>query len=51
MKKELSRLDMELSAYGACDPAKLEETRRAITLAREAAIRWTGSRHPLLDRS
>lgn len=43
MKKELAKLDEELTAYGACDPVKLEETRRAITLGKEAAIRWTGN--------
>ncbi|KAK1236179.1 Meiotic nuclear division protein 1, partial [Marasmius sp. AFHP31] len=41
MKREICKLDEELSAYGACDPVKLEETRRAITLAKEAALRWT----------
>ena len=35
-------MDNELAAYGACDPVKLEETRRGITLAKEATIRWTG---------
>jgi len=42
LKGELCRLDQELNAYGACDPVKLEETKRAITLGKEAAIRWTG---------
>ncbi|KIY62139.1 meiotic nuclear division protein 1, partial [Cylindrobasidium torrendii FP15055 ss-10] len=41
LKKEVVKLDAELSAYGACDPKKLEETRRGIMLAKEAAIRWT----------
>ncbi|KAJ3790734.1 meiotic nuclear division protein 1 [Lentinula aff. detonsa] len=41
LKRELAKLDEELTAYGACDPVKLEETRRAITLGKEAAIRWT----------
>ncbi|KAF9268853.1 meiotic nuclear division protein 1 [Marasmius fiardii PR-910] len=40
-KKEVFKLDEELSAYGACDPTKLEETRRGIILAKEAALRWT----------
>jgi hypothetical protein len=35
-------LEKELSAYGACDPAKVEEKKRAGVLAHEAAIRWTG---------
>jgi len=35
-------LEKELEAYGACDPVKVEEKKRAITLAHEAAVRWTG---------
>jgi hypothetical protein len=41
-KKEYAMLDKELSAYGACDPAKVEEKQRGGVLAHEAAIRWTG---------
>jgi hypothetical protein len=41
-KKRLVSLDKELDEYGACDPAKVEELKRGITLAKEAAIRWTG---------
>ncbi|KAF9060646.1 meiotic nuclear division protein 1 [Rhodocollybia butyracea] len=41
LKKELAKLDDELGAYGSSDPVKLEETKRAITLGKEAAIRWT----------
>ncbi|KAJ7287531.1 meiotic nuclear division protein 1 [Mycena rebaudengoi] len=41
LKKEHVRLDNELGAYGACDPVKVDETKRAVTLAREAAVRWT----------
>lgn len=41
-KKELSTLEEELAAFGASDPAKLEEKKRAVFLAKEAAIRWTG---------
>ena len=37
-----------MKAYGACDPAKLEELKRAITLAKEAAFRWTGMLHACL---
>ncbi|KAJ3860256.1 meiotic nuclear division protein 1, partial [Lentinula novae-zelandiae] len=48
MKKELAKLDEELTAYGACDPVRLEETRRAITLGKEAAIRWTENYSALL---
>jgi len=40
--KELAELQAELDAYGACDPVKVEEKRRAAVLAREAALRHTG---------
>lgn len=40
-RKELSELETELAQYGACDPAKVEEKNRAVTLAKEAAMRWT----------
>lgn len=43
LKKERAQLEMELATYGACDPAKVEEKRRAIVLAKEAAVRWTGT--------
>ena len=46
MKKEFAQLESELAAYGACDPVKLEEKRRALVLAKEAAIRWTGMLPP-----
>lgn len=35
-------LQGELEAYGACDPVRVEEKRRAVILAREAALRHTG---------
>jgi hypothetical protein len=41
-KKQYTVLEQELSAYGACDPAKMEEKKRGVFLAHEAAIRWTG---------
>ena len=41
-KKELAMLERELSDYGACDPAKVEDMKRAVTLAKEASVRWTG---------
>lgn len=28
--------------YGACDPIRVEEKKRAVVLAKEAAVRWTG---------
>ncbi|KAF5393324.1 hypothetical protein D9757_000583 [Collybiopsis confluens] len=48
-KKELAKMDDELLVYGACDPAKIEETKRAITLSKEAAIRWTENYSVLLS--
>jgi hypothetical protein len=42
MKKQLAALQEEIDAYGACDPVKVEEKKRSITLAHEAAVRWTG---------
>ncbi|KAH9978638.1 meiotic nuclear division protein 1 [Lactifluus volemus] len=39
--KTLATLQAELEAYGACDPVKVEEKRRAVILAREAAARHT----------
>lgn len=41
-KKKYAALEKELGAYGACDPAKVEEKKRGVFLAHEAAIRWTG---------
>ena len=41
-KRELDELEKELAQYGLCDPAKVEEKKRAIVLAKEAAVRWTG---------
>ena len=41
-KKTLTELQAELEAYGACDPVKVEQKRRAGMLAREAALRHTG---------
>jgi hypothetical protein len=43
-KKELASLEKELSEYGACDPAKVDEIRRGVILAKEAAFRWTGGK-------
>lgn len=41
-KSTLTELQAELEAYGACDPVKVEQKRRAVVLAREAALRHTG---------
>ena len=41
-RKQISELDKELEAYGACNPIKVEEKKRAVMLAHEAAVRWTG---------
>lgn len=42
LKRELHDLEKELAAYGDCDPAMFEQTKRAALLAKEAAVRWTG---------
>ncbi|KAJ7703198.1 meiotic nuclear division protein 1 [Mycena rosella] len=47
-KAHVALLD-ELGAYGACNPAKVEQKRRAVTLAKEAAIRWTDNYGMLLS--
>ena len=39
---DIKTLEAELRVYGACDPVKVEAKRRAVILAHEAAIRWTG---------
>ncbi|KAJ7096322.1 meiotic nuclear division protein 1 [Mycena epipterygia] len=49
LKKTHVALLNELGAYGACDPAKVQETRRGVTLAKEAAIRWTDNYSMLLS--
>ncbi|KAG1752933.1 meiotic nuclear division protein 1 [Suillus lakei] len=49
MKKQLAALQIEIDAYGACDPVKVEEKRRAVTLAHEAAVRWTDNYSILLS--
>ncbi len=38
----------ELEAYGACDLVRVEEKRRAVILAREAALRHTGEDYHFL---
>ena len=48
-KEQIKALEAELRAYGACDPIKVEAKRRAVILAHEAAIRWTGLRSVLLS--
>ncbi|KDQ57633.1 hypothetical protein JAAARDRAFT_130220, partial [Jaapia argillacea MUCL 33604] len=49
LKKELAALQQELAQYGACDPIKVEEKKRAVTLAKEAAVRWTDNYSILLS--
>jgi len=39
-------MEEELQNYGACDPVKIQEKKRAVVLAKEAAIRWTGDSVP-----
>lgn len=36
------KLKTELDAYGAADPVKVEEKRRAIEVAKEACVLWIG---------
>ena len=50
-RSTLMELQDELEAYGACDPVKVEEKRRAVVLGREAALRHTGKGIMLLARS
>ncbi|KZS98194.1 meiotic nuclear division protein 1 [Sistotremastrum niveocremeum HHB9708] len=40
-KATVSELEKELEQYGACDPAQVEEKKRALILAHEAVVRWT----------
>ena len=47
----MTELQAELEAYGACDPVKVEEKRRAVMLAREAALRHTGKVSFLISRA
>ena len=42
LEKELAALESELNAYGDSNPAKVEEAKRAVFLAKEASYRWTG---------
>ncbi|TFK20963.1 meiotic nuclear division protein 1 [Coprinopsis marcescibilis] len=41
LKKQHLVLQEELAAYGNSDPVKVEQTKRAVFLAKEAAMRWT----------
>ncbi|KAF5386142.1 hypothetical protein D9615_002543 [Tricholomella constricta] len=47
-RKQVDLLEKELTAYGDCDPVKVEETKRAVFLAKEAALRWTDNYGTLL---
>ncbi|KAF9012313.1 meiotic nuclear division protein 1 [Cyathus striatus] len=42
LRKKLSNLQEELDEYSDSDPEKVKEIQRAVFLAKEAAIRWTG---------
>jgi multidrug resistance efflux pump len=42
-RKELTKLENELSDYGGCDPVKIEDKKRGVILAKEASFRWTGT--------
>ncbi|RDB16941.1 Meiotic nuclear division protein 1 [Hypsizygus marmoreus] len=48
LRKQAVALEKELDAYGDCDPVKVEETKRALFLAKEAALRWTDNYGALL---
>lgn len=48
LKKNLAVLESELADYGDCDPAKIEELKRAVFLAKEASLRWTDNYGMLL---
>ncbi|EAU91651.2 hypothetical protein CC1G_09333 [Coprinopsis cinerea okayama7 len=41
LKKQHIALQDELAAYGNSDPVKVEQLKRAVFLAKEAALRWT----------
>ncbi|KAF9452385.1 meiotic nuclear division protein 1 [Macrolepiota fuliginosa MF-IS2] len=41
LREELAELEKELESYGDADPAKYEQNKRAVVLAKEAAVRWT----------
>lgn len=43
LREELAGLEKELGRYGNADPAKYGENKRAVVLAKEAALRWTGN--------
>lgn len=49
LRKQVVALEKELSAYGDCDPVKIEETKRAVFLAKEAALCWTDNYGTLLS--
>ncbi|KAF5320660.1 hypothetical protein D9619_001800 [Psilocybe cf. subviscida] len=48
LRKDLAKLENELSAYGDSNPARVEEVKRAAFLAKEAACRWTDNYGVLL---
>ena len=49
LRNEMDSLEKELAQYGACDPVKVEEKKRAVMLAREATVRWTGAHCTIYD--
>ncbi|KAF9647269.1 hypothetical protein BDM02DRAFT_3098387, partial [Thelephora ganbajun] len=42
LKRNLTGMEEKLENYGARDPVKTQEKERAVVLAKEAEIRWTG---------
>jgi len=49
LRKQVAALEKELAAYGDCDPVRVEETKRGVFLAKEAALRWTDNYGSLLS--
>ncbi|KAF9461259.1 meiotic nuclear division protein 1 [Collybia nuda] len=48
LNKRVLSLEDELATYGDCDPARVEEAKRAVFLAKEATFRWTDNYGMLL---
>ncbi|KAG6842068.1 hypothetical protein C0991_002722 [Blastosporella zonata] len=48
IRKQVVAFEKELAAFGDCDPVKVEEKKRAVLLAKEAAMRWTDNYGTLL---
>ena len=42
LNADSAQLKSELAAFGAADPVRYAKKQRAVEVAREAAMRWTG---------